>query len=64
MENFIHIHSQKEKSVFSLLLFIIPIIIFVGFAVFINLQTDRLSQQAARIENETVVLGDQTENIK
>ena len=64
MENLIHIHSQKEKSVFSLLLFIVPIIIFVGFVVFINLQTDRSKQQAATIETESVVLGDKTEKTK
>jgi len=64
MENFIHIHSQKERSVFSLLLFLIPIIVFVGFVVLINMQTDRSKQKAAIIETENVVLGDQTENIK
>jgi len=64
MENFIHIHSKKERSVFSLLLFLIPIIFFVGFVVLINLQTDRSKQKAAIIETESVVLGDQTETIK
>ena len=64
MEDIIHLHFQKEKSIFSLLFFIIPIIIFVGFLVFINLQTDRSKQQAATIETESVVLGDQTESIK
>ena len=64
MEELIHIHSQKERSVFSLLLFIIPIIIFVGFVVFLNLQTDRSKQEAATIDQESVVLGDQTEITK
>ena len=64
MENLIHIHSKKEKSVFSLLLFLIPIIIFVGFVVYINIETDRSKQQAATIETENVVLGNYTETIK
>lgn len=64
MEKYIHIHSRKERSVFSLLLFLIPIIIFVGFVVFINLQTDRSKQKAAISEIESVVLGENTETIK
>ncbi|MFH1971765.1 MAG: hypothetical protein ABIJ05_05300 [Patescibacteria group bacterium] len=64
MENFIHIHSEKKRSVFSLLLFIIPIMIFVGFVVFLNLQTDRSKQEAAAIDQESVVLGEQTEITK
>lgn len=64
MENLIHIHSKKERSVFSLLLFIIPIMIFVAFVVFLNLQTDRSKQEAATIDQESVVLGEQTEIIK
>lgn len=61
MENLIHVHSQKERSVFSLLLFVIPIIIFVGFVVFLNIHTDRSKQEAARIDQESVVLGEKTE---
>lgn len=64
MKDLIHIHSQKERPVFSLLLFIIPIMIFVGFVVFLNLQTDRSKQEAATIDQESVVLGDQTEITK
>jgi len=60
----IHIYFKKERSTFSLLLFFIPIIIFVSFVVFINLQTDRSRQEAAITETESVVLGDQIENIK
>jgi len=64
MKDLIHIHFQKERSVFSLILFIIPIMIFVGFVVFLNLQTDRSKQEAATIDKESVVLGEQTEIIK
>ena len=64
MEKIIHIHFKKERSTFSLLLFFIPIIIFVSFVVYINLQTDRSKQEAAITETESVVLGDQIENIK
>lgn len=64
MKDLIHIHSQRERSVFSLILFIIPIMIFVGFVVFLNLQTDRSKQEAAATDKESAVLGEQTEIIK
>lgn len=64
MKDLIHIHSIKERSVFSLLLFLIPIIVFVYFVVFISVNSDQEKQQAAATESESVVLGEQTENTK
>jgi len=64
MKNFIHIHSPKERSVFTVIFLIIPILVFVGFVVFLSTKSNNKYQEAARIEKESVVLGDQIENIK
>lgn len=64
MNDIIHLHSQKERSVFTIIFLIIPILIFVGFVVFLNAKSNKKYQEAARIDLDSVVLGDETENIK
>jgi len=64
MDNTIHIYKEHEKPFYSLLLFLIPAIIFVTYIFLLNITIDKTNQQAARIEKSTAVLGDTTENIK
>jgi hypothetical protein len=64
MNNTIHIYKEHEKPFYSLLLFLIPAIVFVSYIFLLNVTIDKTNQQAVRIEDKTAVLGDTTENIK
>lgn len=64
MEDLIHLSKIKETSVFHILTYFIPIIIFILLAVIILSKTNHNNQQAAVTQIDQAVLGNETENLK
>jgi len=62
MENLIHIHKEKDRSVFNIIFFLIPILIFVLLVVIITVKSSKTDQVAVSMNDSTAVLGNQAEN--